>query len=849
MLEPVIKEPVAAETAANKPAPRFVSLRVRLLRPLIWLSLLAAAVGSFGIYMLTTYQLKQELQLRGQMLSGAIVIAAETSSSLVDLQRSILAMAGEPNIDSITLVDTDFKPIFRGETFNADTHPDERQELNSLAQQALTLKASLGAIDRHNSGIYQVVTPVHISALPHKNALQPEPALLIVNLLTAEAQHKAVNTTLLLTLLFTSLGITALAMIYYLMNQWVLKPSLKIVGVMQQQSLKQTASTGFAPIHELGLIGQTFDQLSHTLAAREEALEQALVTAQDASVAKSQFLANMSHELRTPMNAILGMLALLQKTNLNNRQADYTLKTEGAARSLLSLLNDILDISKAEAGKMVLDPTPFNLDHLTRDLTVILSTNLTDKPVELAFNIAPELPRYFKGDAMRLQQILINLGSNAIKFTERGHVTITIALQAQHADTITLQFSVQDSGIGIAPENQAKIFSGFTQAEASTTRRFGGTGLGLAISQRLVALMGGTLQLESSIGQGSRFFFNIHLPELTPNEITQFTLSLDNVAQVTGQLRLQNMRVLLVEDNLNNQQIALELLSVEGAKVQIANHGQEALDIIKANTSKTGKVFFDAVLMDLQMPVMDGINATLAIRNELGLADLPIIAMTANAMASDRELCLNAGMNDHVGKPFDLHHLVNVLREQAGWQHAAEAATQAATSNNSQAIPATQEVATIQEVPTIQKVPTTQEIQKEPNRPPETSGGSETPQDIAEQHGIELKNALARLGGNQAFYLKMLPKFIASLESLPEKLNALLAAGDFPTLARELHSLKGLAATMGATAIATLAAHTEKQLLAQPTAETAQLIITQVCAAIATDLPPLNRLLQSMENQ
>jgi CheY-like chemotaxis protein len=296
--------------------------------------------------------------------------------------------------------------------------------------------------------------------------------------------------------------------------------------------------------------------------------------------------------------------------------------------------------------------------------------------VDLRFDIDPTLPRYLLGDAMRLQQVLVNLGGNAVKFTAQGEVVLSMKVLAQDADTVTVEMSVSDTGIGIAPENQTRIFSGFTQAEESITRRFGGTGLGVAISQRFVALMGGELELDSALGQGSRFHFCITLPMATAKAVDNAFKSADeyNLARAHGRvqpselvgeqaLRLSGLRLLVVEDNPNNQQVARELLEGEGATVHVANHGQEAVAAVAA-----ADPLFDAVLMDLQMPVMDGFTATARIRQDLGQHHLPIVAMTANAMPSDREDCLAAGMNDHVGKPFDLDHLVSVLRKHTGQQ-------------------------------------------------------------------------------------------------------------------------------------------------------------------------------------
>ena len=413
--------------------------------------------------------------------------------------------------------------------------------------------------------------------------------------------------------------------------------------------------------------------ISHDVSSEkdhENWLRAAMEEAEAATIAKGQFLANMSHEIRTPMNAILGMLKLLNNTDMSAKQRDYASKTEGAARSLLGLLNDILDFSKMDANKMALDLQPFRVSDLMRDLSVILSANVGNKPVDLLFDVDPTAPKTLLGDSMRLQQVLINLGGNALKFTEQGEVVIQIKMLAQQGGNATLRFSVHDSGIGISPENQAHIFDGFSQAEASTTRRFGGTGLGLSISKRLLTLMEANLLLDSTLGQGSTFHFTVTLPlaDLIPEAPALPPVSAP--APVREQEspadpgtvspappgRLQGMRLLVVEDNMINQQVADELLSNEGALIQIAGNGQLGVEAVVATHPP-----FDAVLMELQMPVMDGFAATHAIRHDLGLTSLPIIALTANAMASDRAACLAAGMNDHIGKPFDLPKLIALL--------------------------------------------------------------------------------------------------------------------------------------------------------------------------------------------
>ena len=398
----------------------------------------------------------------------------------------------------------------------------------------------------------------------------------------------------------------------------------------------------------------TFQSLEKGKRAVE--LVAAKLAAEEANVYKSTFLANMSHEIRTPMNGVLGLLELLKRTELNERQLDYAAKAESSALSLLGIIDDILDFSKVEAGKMRLDPEPFKVSQLVLDLETILSANLRDKPLSLHFEVDPLMPELVIGDANRLKQVLINLGGNAIKFTAQGEVRVSVLIQNRTDREVVLAFEVSDTGIGLSADQQVGIFDSFAQADNSTSRHFGGTGLGLSISQRLVEMMGGQLQVGSELGVGSAFYFSLSLM-LPEAKILETLETLETLERPSLQ-SLDGLRVLLAEDNLINQVVVKTLLEQDGAQVTVAQNGQLAVDALRLTPDA-----FDVVLMDVQMPLMDGLQATRHIRQQLKLSQLPIIAMTANVLASDYKNCMDAGMNDHIGKPFKVKDLVALMQQ------------------------------------------------------------------------------------------------------------------------------------------------------------------------------------------
>jgi len=403
-------------------------------------------------------------------------------------------------------------------------------------------------------------------------------------------------------------------------------------------------------------IRQHRDLLEERIRQRTEDLEKAMRTALAASQAKSEFLANMSHELRTPMNGLLGMLEVVLDSPLNNDQRDELEIAQRSAYALLALLNDILDLSKIEAGKMMIENIPYDVRTVLDDCVKSFHARATQKKIALHFEVDPAAPTKVIGDPLRVRQIAANLLSNALKFTEKGWVCLRLSgIEGGLAGPAQMCIAVSDTGAGIEADKLTAIFDKFTQADGSITRKYGGTGLGLAITKRLVEMQGGQVLVESKVGKGSTFTMTLPwepvIEAATPDTAPNATQQLAEVVPM-------QVRVLLVEDNLVNQKVVLAILRKKGFQIDVSNDGREALSKLETAADP-----YDIVLMDVQMPVLDGLETTRIIRKNQRWDRLPIVAMTAHAMNGDRERCLQAGMNSYVSKPVQPAHLVSVIEK------------------------------------------------------------------------------------------------------------------------------------------------------------------------------------------
>lgn len=488
------------------------------------------------------------------------------------------------------------------------------------------------------------------------------------------------------------------------------------------------------------------------LVLAEQEASAAKAEAESANKAKGMFLANMSHEIRTPMSAIIGLSQLALNKQVPDDVREYLEKINVASESLLGILNDILDLSKIETGKLGINYAPFSLRALLDNLYNLFSERAAQKDLEFSIHVPEDMPEHLTGDALRLQQILSNLVGNAIKFTQQGNIRVDIQLLERQDGAARVRFCVRDSGIGMSQEDLSKLFQPFSQADISITRRFGGTGLGLAISQELLRMMHGEFQVESKKDQGSVFCFELTMevasgePCAVPQKSKRKAGSLGQILSERGKM-LSGTRILVVEDNRINQQVVKELLQLSGITVSIANNGLEALQMLNINQ-------YDGVLMDLHMPVMDGLEATKCIRNQSGLERLPIIALSAGVMQEERNKCLVSGMNDFAVKPVVSEDLIDVLCRWVKRDVSAE--------------------------PVILPVQ------------------SSVPSDLQNLEGFDLAAVLDIFDGNEEMVIALLSDFRSDLERFQADISCSVAEQNYQEAHRLAHELKGASGALGA---------------------------------------------------
>ena len=555
-------------------------------------------------------------------------------------------------------------------------------------------------------------------------------------------------------------------------------------------------------ITEKKRIGRELDQHRHHLeelvASRTVQLEEARQRAEIANVAKSAFLANMSHEIRTPMNAIVGLTHILRRANPTPEQADKLGKIAGAADHLLSIINDILDLSKIETGKLTLEQTDFSIVAILDHTRSLIAEQARAKG--LALRVESEgVPPWLRGDPTRLRQALLNFAGNAVKFTEEGGITLRARLVEESNNEVLIRFEVEDSGIGIAPDILPDLFQPFVQADTSTTRKFGGTGLGLAISRRLAYLMGGDAGVDSEPGRGSTFWFTVRLQRghgIMPAE----AVAVDGGGESDAETQLRRYhgaaKILLAEDNLVNREVALELIHGAGLNADTAENGREAV-------AKAAATAYDLILMDVQMPLMNGLDATRAIRTLPDRAATPILAMTANAFDEDRNACIDAGMNDFVGKPVDPRLLYATLLK---WLPAVKRG--AMPESHGQAV----QTATAP-----------------------SGDADDLRRRLAVVPGLDVDSGLAAVRGNVEKYIRLLALFGDGYHHQANQVLDMLAAGDVASVEPIAHSLRGSAGMLGALKLSATAGAVLKALRRKDAADD----VSTLCAVMAEDLAGL----------
>ncbi|MEO7243208.1 MAG: CHASE domain-containing protein [Variovorax sp.] len=535
-------------------------------------------------------------------------------------------------------------------------------------------------------------------------------------------------------------------------------------------------------------------QAQTQLEALNLTLNERSAQAESASRAKSEFLANMSHEIRSPLNVVIGLAYLMRQTPLDQRQQSFLEKIDGASNALLGVVNDILDISKIEAGQMAMEESEFELPALLDEVMAMMAVASASKKIALDLNVQPDLPSRFVGDVTRIRQVLVNLVSNAIKFTAKGSVRLVVRMPdrspevanapletsatgapvPQAPDLVRLRFEVQDTGPGIEADVLGRLFTPFTQADMSTTRRFGGTGLGLSIVKQLSELMHGAHGVQTKVGRGSTFWFELPLRSVRHDAWAAHSRSLIEAARTQrgSGPHLAGLRVLVADDSAVNLEVCQHILERHGARVSLASDGQQAVEALRAEPHG-----FDAVLMDIHMPVLDGNEATQRIRNELGLTKLPIIALTASALVAERNRALQCGMTDFVSKPFNAHALMRCLRRH----------TDAARGDDATDLAKTNTARSVESAATI------------------------LPAHWPRIDGIDAADAFKRLDGDVDLMRSVLQRLLSEFADFRPGSTASPQAGA-ELLAKRLHKLRGSASMIGATATAELATEAEAAL-------------------------------------
>ena len=564
---------------------------------------------------------------------------------------------------------------------------------------------------------------------------------------------------------------------------------------------------------ELGILAGTLGEMSRYLLESNQQLKEQTVQltvanekAEEATRAKSMFLANMSHEIRTPMNAIIGMAYLALKTELTPRQKGYVSHIHTAGQNLLRIINDILDFSKVDAGKMELEHTRFILEEVAWGALSLLSGPARAKEIELLFDVTDPLllgdGGALIGDALRLGQIFTNLLSNSVKFTHQGYVKLTVSTDERKDDEVLLRFSFRDTGIGMTLEQAGRLFQEFSQADGSTTRQYGGTGLGLTISKRFIELMGGRIWVESTLGEGSNFIFTARFAIAKPVPLVFDKLTGSHIAHSNA--NLNGMRVLLAEDNEINQLIAIEMMECRGIQVTVANNGQEALDLL----ASVAPDHYHLVLMDIQMPVMDGYEATRRLRSDSRYFSLPLVAMTADAMTEQRDLGLALGMNDYVSKPIEPENFYDTLARYYTVVDGADSGKGESSPNGVTTDAALEDERALQ-----------------------------LPSSITDL--LDVADGLHRIGGNPKLYLKVLSRFASEYADYAEKFEEQLAAEHWEEAQRLAHTLRGLSGMLGSNDMQIQAHKLEEACKSQQIDA-----VTTEFAALLTILTPLLNALQ-----